>query len=421
MTRTHKRTVYSRTDRNGFAYVTVLLLIAALVSLSLSFLSRAGIGTSATLDRGDAIRAEYLAEAAANHGMWRLINEPAFPAAVDKYYMHDLAGGRYGYMARRHTGTTFATIAAVGAVGETVARSSYVLNIQGGGGGASQMVTGTYVGNEADDRAITGVAFRPDVVIVKGDVKKDAVIRTSSMTGDLSKMMKGGDKMEADLIQSLDPFGFTVGTHDAVNKNGVAYYWAAFRAVEGQMELGTYIGDDSGDIDITGLCITPALVLVMSEDKKEAVFRVDPWPDTFDFNNGGAEKDCIASPFLTDGFRVGQDDRVNKTGDKYHYIAWAGIAGQQVAGTYIGDEVDDRDILGLGLQPEYVWVRCADSDHMFHRPASLGGGDQSMFFADKKHEPDRIQALLSDGFQIGTDDDVNRDGRFYIYFAWAQK
>ncbi len=51
-------------------------------------------------------------------------------AAGGKYYMHSLAGGRYGYKIRRHTDTTFATIATVGAVGENVVNQSYVLYIK---------------------------------------------------------------------------------------------------------------------------------------------------------------------------------------------------------------------------------------------------------------------------------------------------
>ena len=50
-------------------------------------------------------------------------------AASNIYYMHSLAGGRYGYKIRRHTETTFATIATVGAVGENVVHQSYVLHV----------------------------------------------------------------------------------------------------------------------------------------------------------------------------------------------------------------------------------------------------------------------------------------------------
>jgi len=52
-----------------------------------------------------------------------------FPEAEDVYYLHDLAGGRYGYKVRPHTDTTFATIASVGALGEALSEQSHVLRI----------------------------------------------------------------------------------------------------------------------------------------------------------------------------------------------------------------------------------------------------------------------------------------------------
>lgn len=404
----------------GFAYVTVLLFMAILVTLSLSFLSRAGIGTAATLNRGSAIQAEYLAEAAVNHAKWRLINEPGFPPAEDKYYMHDLSGGRYGYMARGQTDSTFATIAAVGAIGESVVRRSYVMHLQAAGS-SPRMATGSYTGNSADNRAITDVGFRPDVVIVKGDLGEAAVIRTASMLGDLSKKMDGDNAVGPDMIQSLDAGGFTIGNDDAVNKINAAYYWIAFRAVDAEMELGSYVGDESGDLDITGMCFTPALVMVLAAENKEAVFRVNTSPGSFNFDNGGGVDDCIASPFLDDGFRVGVNERVNTTGDVFHYVAWAAIPGQQVSGIYAGDKQDDRDITGLGLQSEFVFVKCASSGQdMVCRTASLGAGDVSMYFAGA-NASNRIQAILADGFQIGKDNDVNKNGNDYVYFAWAKK
>jgi hypothetical protein len=50
-------------------------------------------------------------------------------SADNVYYMHSLAGGRYGYKVRRHTDTTFATIATVGSTGEQVVHQSYVLYV----------------------------------------------------------------------------------------------------------------------------------------------------------------------------------------------------------------------------------------------------------------------------------------------------
>ena len=57
----------------------------------------------------------------------------------------------------------------------------------------AQMTTGTYVGDGAPGRAITGLGFRPDAVIIKGYdsgvplTLTSTVLRTSTMTGDNTK------------------------------------------------------------------------------------------------------------------------------------------------------------------------------------------------------------------------------------------
>ena len=112
------------------AFVTMLFIMVIISGLAMSFIYKSSITTSTAAKRGEGMQAHYLAESAANHAMWRLLNEESFPAAEDKYYMHSLAGGRYGYKVRRHTDTTFATVATVGAVGEYVVHQSYVLYVK---------------------------------------------------------------------------------------------------------------------------------------------------------------------------------------------------------------------------------------------------------------------------------------------------
>ena len=72
------------------------------------------------------------------------------------------------------------------------------------GGGVSEVLTGIYVGNGADNRQITGLGFHPDVVIIKSILTQQAVVRTSTMTGDVSKNMATGE-IVSNAIQSLDP------------------------------------------------------------------------------------------------------------------------------------------------------------------------------------------------------------------------
>ena len=114
----------------GLAYVAILVLLAIMSTLAMAFLFKAGTLRAVTVNRLAGMQADYLAEAAANHALWRLLNDPGFPASESTYYMHDLGTGRYGYKVRKPTLTTFATVATVGTVGSTVAKQGYVQYIK---------------------------------------------------------------------------------------------------------------------------------------------------------------------------------------------------------------------------------------------------------------------------------------------------
>ncbi len=122
-------TYHAGESRTGFAYVAVLVLLVIVFTLGMGFIVRVGAETNATMARSDAVQVHYLAESAANHAVWRLLNVPTFPDDETKYYMHSFAGGRYGYKVRRHSNTTFATVATVAALDQTVVRQSYVVYV----------------------------------------------------------------------------------------------------------------------------------------------------------------------------------------------------------------------------------------------------------------------------------------------------
>ena len=71
----------------GMAYIAILILLAILSTLTFAFIFRVGTLTSATETRGTGMQAHYLAEAAANHAMWRLLNDTT--VAVERRVDHD--------------------------------------------------------------------------------------------------------------------------------------------------------------------------------------------------------------------------------------------------------------------------------------------------------------------------------------------
>jgi hypothetical protein len=90
----------------------------------------------------------------------------------------------------------------------------------------SRVAVGTYSGNATDDRGITGVGFQPVAMFIKSATTYEPVWRWAT-TGDLSGFMNA-NAPQANLIQSLDSDGFTIGDNVQVNANGVTHYYVCW-------------------------------------------------------------------------------------------------------------------------------------------------------------------------------------------------
>lgn len=96
---------------------------------------------------------------------------------------------------------------------------------------AGAIKVGTFTGNGVSGRAITGVGFKPDVVIVKANAAQPARILTAEMVvnTDTSAPMNNA-ATDAQGIISLDSDGFTVGSGTSVNGNAVASHYIALKS-----------------------------------------------------------------------------------------------------------------------------------------------------------------------------------------------
>ncbi len=227
--------------------------------------------------------------------------------------------------------------------------------------GVMQIISGSYTGNGTDNRSIY-VGFQPDVVIVDMDEIADAspneaVVRTSTMVGDASKVMDEAIAMDTDRIQSLDPTGFTIGTHATVNQAGRIYRYVAFRAAPGNLKVGSYSGDGVTDgRSITGVGFQPEYVVILPESSFQAVHRSSLMPGDLTHNFEAQGFADMIQALETDGFQVGLDPHVNAGSVTYHYAAFNAAPGQIAVGVYTGNATDNRNITGVGFFPEYVIV-----------------------------------------------------------------
>ena len=189
----------------------------------------------------------------------------------------------------------------------------------------------------------------------------------------------------------------------------------------GILTVGTYTGNGTAGRTVTGLGFSPEALFVFDAGNQEAVFTNSAaGGNAFDFNNS---TNATWIPSLdANGFTLGADDRVNGSGRTYHYVALNEIPGWMDVGSYTGDGVDNRNITGIGFQPEWVVVKNTAGDGVVQHFDSQGAGtDSSSVFTGKTEATNRIQQLQADGFQAGADNDVNGSGKTYTYMAFSQE
>ncbi len=120
----------------------------------------------------------------------------------------------------------------------------------------------------------------------------------------------------------------------------------------------------------------------------------------------------------TDGLTVGTDTAVNTSGDPYYWVAIKEVSGRSKFGSYTGDGVDSRSITGVGFQPDYVMVFPDATSNSVHRMSSMTG-DSTMRFDASGFSTNKIQALESDGFQVGSHSVVNSGTVVYYWAAFT--
>jgi len=276
------------------------------------------------------------------------------------------------------------------------------------------LVTGSYLGNGTDNRVISGVGFQPDVVIIKAVTNRAGVIRTSTMSGDRSKNVTSNGALSSNVIQSLTADGFTVGTDTTVNTSGTTYYWVAMKTGN-DLTVGSYVGNGADDRSITGAGLQPVWVVTLA-DGDDSVFRPGPAAgDASYLMNGTAVVTNRIQALQADGFQVGSSVNVNENGTTFHYIAWA-ASSRVSTGSYTGNGADNRSISGIGFQPQMAWIKRSDAQASVWRP-QIVSGDATLFWTATAAASDRIQALQADGFQVGTNAQVNTNLSTYYRLA----
>ena len=286
-------------------------------------------------------------------------------------------------------------------------------------GAGAQVATGTYRGVSYVPLVVTGLGFRPDVVLIKGDLGVGAALATASLPKGVSKSLGDSGDVVTDGVRTLDSDGFTVvDSSYRVNRAETEYAWVAFKAVDGEVALGSYEGDGTADRRVEGLGLRPGLLLIIPEASHPMQWRTDAMPEGTSFaTNAGPLLQGRILGFKEGGFRIGDHVSVNAAAVRYHYVAFRAIDGFLEVGRYRGNGLPGREIGPAGMQ-ELILLKPNANTHALFRPRALQGASTPYLYP-LPHAPDRIAPLEGDGIRVSDHLEVNAPNVEHYYAAWS--
>jgi hypothetical protein len=298
---------------------------------------------------------------------------------------------------------------------------------------------GTYTGNATDNRGITGVGFQPEFVFVKNSTSATTASRGPAMSmlenyGDGAMAIGDTTATTVNIIQAFQSDGFQIGAAARSNETGATFYYAAFAGVSAYsssgtfvMDSGTYTGTGS-NFSVTGLSFAPDLVIIKDNAASSTVFRTRLMRGDITAYTGLATTDFTLgiTSLNTDGFSIGTRTIVNRSGGTYQWQAFGNAfnpytnsgASDFAIGVLYGNGIDNRSITRTPFQPDFVVTKRNGASAAVLR-TSIQSGDISVALSASAEAANQVQALNSDGFQVGTSALVNTAAGLYRWFAFA--
>ena len=284
--------------------------------------------------------------------------------------------------------------------------------------------TGEYLGTGSGS-ITTNLSFTPKAVFLWTDAPTSGTsTRSRFKTDTMGANDSGGIGVstfytDGNITFSGDGFSVAGTSTNGMNISSKQYYWLALGGPE--CVTGSYVGNGTNNRNITGLGIDPDFVLVKRADNTLPYFKTSASGKTTDTSGtliDTAFQAGFIKQLIADGFQVGNFTAVNQDSDTFHYLALqkSGNADQFNEGVYTGNGTDDRNITGLGFNPNFVAIK-ADTA-LVSRIRSLETTDTSSSFAAAATASNNIQQFVVDGFEIGTSNDVNQSSVAYYYFAF---
>ncbi len=287
--------------------------------------------------------------------------------------------------------------------------------------GTFSMKTGYYMGTGAS-LSISGVGFRPEVLIIKADTAAGSMIwKTSTMPSATTSYLGVATADNNDSEISLDSDGFSVSTALEVNTVNVRYVYAAYYGSDcsssGVMCVGSYTGSGAAS-QVISTGFQPDLVIAKRTSAVVANFRTSSMPASNAAFFSAAVNDATGVYFQTldvgGSFTVGATN--NGLAGVFNYVAFKNLAGSMYVGTFTGDGLDNKNIAGVGFEPDFALVKQNSANAAVFNTTETWGDNSSVATATA-NTVNNIQSLDADGFQVGNSVNVNANTVVSFYFA----
>ena len=313
--------------------------------------------------------------------------------------------------------------------------------------------TKLYTGNGADNNAITGVGFQPDMVWLKNRSTTDShylqdAVRTA--TKNLKVDATDAEETRADSLKSFNSDGFTLGTESAINGNGnnlASWNWKANGAgsanndgsIATTVSANTTAGFSIVKYDSTntngstfghGLGVNPDTIIFKNLDSTEVwlVYHKGIGTSKYLFLSGndaeGSSSNWISVSNTT--FTMNNTFASGNNGDNFIAYCFAEKKGYSKFGSYTGNGNADGTFVFTGFKPAVLIIKRTDTTKNWYMHDIKRDG----YNADNSYLSPNLTAadtggteldLLSNGFKMrSSGTGHNENNGTYIYMAFGQ-
>ena len=328
----------------------------------------------------------------------------------------------------------------------------------GGGFAGENFKAITYTGN-GSTQSITGVGFKPDLVMIKPRTESDNWNIFDSTRGPKEQLLPNtgaGESTQVNSLQSFDTDGFSLGTDNNSNKDTILYSAWCWKA-----NGGTTTSNGTGDITSTVQANTAAGFSIVkwtgnasaTQTVGHGLSSAPEWMVVKNLNTGdwvwqnvvqlGAARGIYlndsagevtdstfwqsASPTST-VFTVGSSSLTNGSGNEMIAYCWHSVSefsNSTTGSQYIGTGTSNGPIVELGFEPSIILIKSKDGS-----PATnwlLYTQETNEYLSVDNNNQASASAgtykidFLSNGFKVsGSGSGINNSGQSYNYYCWAK-